>query len=490
MTTGGGLGIQTQRSEIDGVPVFWAEDTAECTAAIMFRVGFADEPLASLGLTHMVEHLALFKLGRRRFGYNGRVGPSETIFYAQGDEEEVVSFIHDVCASLHALPLDRLEAEKRVLLTEEAGQGVSVIDRLLNFRYGATGPGLGLYGQLGLRRFDEKDVLTWAKRCFTRGNCALWINRPPPSDLRIDLPDGERMPIPALEPIPRVMTPSYIAEGTGGIAASFVGPRSSALGAAFGAAALRAHDLIRRDRGLSYDVTESPIHLTGDTSFRFMGVDCLDEHAPGVLVELLSVLDETAERGPLPLDLEEVTEGYVRFATDDGSVRARLDWATGNELAGAAPITEAQLLAETQAVTVESAAEALRNVMPTMMVIAPADCPATGRFVEYPFKSDDFTGDTELYPPGMTSRWKAGPRLWVGDEGATYVDFERGIQSSVRLENVVAAIDDPPGGLVLIGRNGDVVPMRPADFSGVGRFVAKFRNQLPPDLIVPPADQA
>ena len=59
------------RTTVDGVPVFSAPDPARLAGALMFRVGRADEPLARGGLTHMVEHLALYGLGgKQAYGYN------------------------------------------------------------------------------------------------------------------------------------------------------------------------------------------------------------------------------------------------------------------------------------------------------------------------------------------------------------------------------------------------------------------------------------
>ena len=55
--------MEFERSSVDGVPVFWTESGDEMLAGLVFRVGRADESLARGGITHLVEHLALYPLG-------------------------------------------------------------------------------------------------------------------------------------------------------------------------------------------------------------------------------------------------------------------------------------------------------------------------------------------------------------------------------------------------------------------------------------------
>src|SRR3954454_9377423 len=48
-----------QRIEIDGVPVLWEQGPAPLRATLTFGVGGRDETFRTLGVTHMVEHLAM-----------------------------------------------------------------------------------------------------------------------------------------------------------------------------------------------------------------------------------------------------------------------------------------------------------------------------------------------------------------------------------------------------------------------------------------------
>src|ERR1700752_1003510 len=102
------------------VPTFWVEAPEPFAVCLAFRVGRADETLTTLGTTHLVEHLALFQIDRRDFVINGGVDDTKTIFYAEGKESEVRGFLQAVTTALANLPMDRVEAERAVLMNEAA----------------------------------------------------------------------------------------------------------------------------------------------------------------------------------------------------------------------------------------------------------------------------------------------------------------------------------------------------------------------------------
>src|SRR5690242_11150402 len=108
----------------DHIPTLYAPASGkEITAGLFFRVGRADETLATAGLTHLVEHLALHRLGLSDLHYNGATANAYTLFHVTGSEEEVVTYLNSVCAGLRDLPMERLETEKEILRTEAAGRG-------------------------------------------------------------------------------------------------------------------------------------------------------------------------------------------------------------------------------------------------------------------------------------------------------------------------------------------------------------------------------
>lgn len=214
---------QPTRTEVDGVPVFWSEAPDPLVGALLFRVGRADETLPTGGLTHLVEHLALFPIGRQVYDYNGRVDHNTAMFYASGSQAEVVGFLSEVAANLGQLPMERLEDEKRVLRVEANNAG-DLYAQLLSYRYGAVGQGLPAFNELGLRWLAGEDVLTWAAEHFTRGNAVAWLTGPP-DGLSFPLADGERKPVANPKTLERLTLPAQSWHNESAIALTFAATR-------------------------------------------------------------------------------------------------------------------------------------------------------------------------------------------------------------------------------------------------------------------------
>ena len=137
--------------------------------------GHADEPLARRGITHLIEHLALFSHGVADYHYNGTTGVEHTFFTMQGDESDIVAFLNGVCTGLRDLPMHRLATEKEILRTEENGRGESAADALALWRHGARDHGMPGYPEWGLTGITPDDLRAWTARYFNRQNAALWI---------------------------------------------------------------------------------------------------------------------------------------------------------------------------------------------------------------------------------------------------------------------------------------------------------------------------
>jgi zinc protease len=126
---------------IDGIPVFWADSPLGFAAGLVFRVGRVDEQLANSGVTHLVEHLALPSHATET-PFNGTVGAAATSFWAEGERAEVLELLAGVARCLSEPPLDRLEHERRILLTEAASSGGGVVRHVASLRLGPVGFGL------------------------------------------------------------------------------------------------------------------------------------------------------------------------------------------------------------------------------------------------------------------------------------------------------------------------------------------------------------
>ena len=163
----------------------------------------------------------------------------------------MAEFLRLVGAALAELPADRVEVERRVLRAEAQREDPGVVARMLDHRFGAAGFGLTNYGELGLRWLDAEDLRRWSAERFTRGNAVLWMTGEPPDDLGLELPDGPRHPLPLPEPL-ELELPGYVAEGSGGVALTGLGERSTALRVAMAVAGERLYDAVRGERGLAY----------------------------------------------------------------------------------------------------------------------------------------------------------------------------------------------------------------------------------------------
>ncbi len=185
-----------QRTEVDGVPLLWADAPGQPILALHFRVGRADERAWEGGLTHLVEHLAMGTIGQPRYEHNAWVDTTRTVFYANGSKVDVASFGRAITTALAALPTDRLEHERSILKREAAGESPGISDSHLNFRFGMAGFGLSGQPEFGLGAVTAERVAEWARERFGRGNVMAFMTGAPPADLRLQLNEGAAFPNP------------------------------------------------------------------------------------------------------------------------------------------------------------------------------------------------------------------------------------------------------------------------------------------------------
>src|SRR5689334_4748092 len=178
------------QTSIDGVTVLWSPEDGPLRASLSFGAGVTDEPLARRGICHVSEHLALFPIGRQRYSFEGFVDPLRTTFTVEGRPDEVASFIDAVTANLHAVRVDRLADELRVMSNEQERRSGDIVSDLLWLRYGADGPGKVWYDEL-TAAISATDLAEWAAARYTTGNAIAWLTGEPPARLRFRLPAGD-----------------------------------------------------------------------------------------------------------------------------------------------------------------------------------------------------------------------------------------------------------------------------------------------------------
>ena len=237
---------------VDGIPVILAPGRGgRVTEAWVKSVGWADETLPTRGITHLVEHLALYGLGEVDSHHNGTTGETITRFHINGTEAEVVAFLNGLCRALRDLPVERLQVEKDVLWTEAAQRATGWAAPNAH-RYGASGPGLGAYEELGLHAIDADAVRSWAASWFTRRNAVLWVvGDRIPEGLDLLLDEGSRKPIPVWREVVHPKPAWYAYDANELLLNAEVGNREAV--ALFAAVASKMlNRALRRESGYSY----------------------------------------------------------------------------------------------------------------------------------------------------------------------------------------------------------------------------------------------
>lgn len=280
-------------AEADGVPVLLAPRTGNTTGGIIFRVGSAHETLATSGITHLVEHLALREQVLSEAHLNGHTHADVTVFHVAGSTSDVVTYLNDVCAALRDLPVNRIETEKDILRSEAEGRDLGFGARMRINRHGARGFGLVGYGERGLDRITTDEVVGWAATRFTRENAVAWISADAlPAGLDLGLPSGGRMPPPVLTDVLRE-TPAYLTGLRDGVALDTVVPRGHAAQIASGVLREVLHRELRADSDIAskldvgYDVLNDDL---ARVSVTVQAADDRPDAAVGGLADALSGL--------------------------------------------------------------------------------------------------------------------------------------------------------------------------------------------------------
>ncbi|MBD0329339.1 MAG: hypothetical protein ICV64_04465 [Thermoleophilia bacterium] len=366
-----GFPIRIRRDEVDGVRVFWSEAPPPFSATLAFGVGRADETLVSGGVTHLVEHLAMPAHARHPFELNARVDALRTLFWAHGEREEVAGFLSGVASALSDLPLERLEAERRILRAESAGERFSAYTALLATRFGAGGMGLLDYEEYGLWKLGPEDVAAWARGRFTAESAVLWLTGPP-DGLELELPRGE----PARPFVPRPVghtLPGFVASPPGGVALSALLPRTAAVRAMSEILRDRLHHSLRYGSGISYGSLLEYDRLNADEVHVYVGGDVLAGHEEEARDRTLETVTALAADGGSDEEVERVREAARRAAVDASEPRAWLDTVAEQVLLGSRPQSPAELLPEVEEVDALAVAHAAGNLAETAIVGLPAE---------------------------------------------------------------------------------------------------------------------
>lgn len=472
-----------ERDVIDGVPLLRSTGVAgRHAAALVFRVGQFDEALPNRGITHMVEHLTFGGHHEARYQFNASVDGWYTRYIVESaDPADLAAYLRAVCEGLAADHGEILERERRILRTEAASRGAAgMLGNCLVERYGARGPGVLNYPELGLDRLGWADVAAWRARWFTSGNAVLWVAGDLPDGLRLSLPHGPSRPAPDAMPLP-VTLPAYVTGAKGGIAAGLVADRSYAPHAALDILQRRLTQALRHDHGLTYDVGMGAQEIDPDHLHTWLTADVLPEQVPMAAHVLLSTFETLTASGAQDAELatyrRRIEDVYESPAGPIGLLE-RQARAVLNGRPARSAADSMRLAAEVLPADVAKAAQSLWE---TMLVAAPYDVPAIqGRMGRAPsFSAMTITGGKVHKPVTGDS-----PTLTVSDEGVM-LTREPGEHVTVRYADAAALLRWNDGKRSLIGGDGFTMVLDPAQWKNGAAVVSAAIASIPDDLVLP-----
>jgi predicted Zn-dependent peptidase len=477
-----GLGVLdgiVGHTTVHGIPALFTPRPGEITAGLLFRVGRADETLATTGLTHLVEHLALYRLGLSDLHYNGATADTYTLFHVTGDEDEVVTYLNSVCAALRDLPMDRLETEKEILRTEAGSRGNGPLSRMPLWRYGAQGYGLSSYEELGTHGLTAGQVRHWAETRFTRDNAVLWLTGDRvPDGLDLTLPAGRRFPPPAASSMLPV-TPAYIRGDDGHLVFTSVLRRSTAA-AVFAEVLGRAlfQDL-RQKGGYSYSAEADYTPRDADFATLTAYADALPQKqdaAVGGFVDTFARL----RAGRIEQAELRSARGKLLKRYDAPDLGAALLPSYALSLLLGHPIqTPEQHKAELRAVTAEDLRDTAREAWDAGLLQVPTQGADWAGLTPAPHHSPSGVSGT-LHP----SLEDDDVTLVMGVTGVT-LSLPGGLVT-VRYDACAAMTTRPDGARCLIGIDGCRVAVEPTLFGDVtAERIAVLDAAVPTDAVVP-----
>jgi predicted Zn-dependent peptidase len=479
---------EIHRGEIGRIPVLWADAPPPHEIQLVFRVGHADETLATAGVTHLVEHLAMPELPVR-LECNAFVTNLSTCFWARGEMPLLVSFVAGVVDRLDDLPVERLEVERRILLAEAGQRAMPGEHWVAGRRFGAVGHGLSAFPELGLRRLTADMAREWARERFTVENAALWA-RGPLADLALSLPHGRRHRIPDVRSVPGVETPVYVGWDASSVYVSLLvphGPESALVARVLNERLLRR---LRHELGLVYSAGSELGSVDGTTWSLGLYADCPVEEAAKVRDGMVAVVDELVAGALTDDELEADERARNAIAMDPSRLSETLYLHAWDALAGYPAGLEAELAARVAAGNPIRAVESLREAWPSAVLALPGDLEAgDDRFRAYPATpaTNAVTGK-EFRIRGAWLGTGRRVRMVVGANGVTLVHADE-TSTTVRWETCAAVMAFRDGVRVLWGESGFILPVWPR-FWRNGEKATRLVDELAPaDVVVDMGDE-
>lgn len=475
------VGHLVSLGDVDGVPALFANREGPITAGLIFRVGRADETLATAGITHLVEHLALFRQNLSESHHNGATADTYTVFHVTGTETEIAEYLNGVCGALRKLPLDRLEIEKEILRTEAAGRRGGGSRTLRVWRHGAVDHGLPGYDELGTFRLTAAEVQDWARTRFTRENAVLFVTSDHlPAGLDLRLPTGPRLPVP--EPslaLPQL--PAFVRGADGEIALDAIVPRSSAASVFTQVAARALFRDLRQEGGFSYVADGDYSPIDGDRVRITLFADALADKQDAVVGAVVDTLTRLRRAEVADADLAAAKSRMVKDYDAPELGAALLPSYAMSLLMGHPVSSPEEARAKIQAVTAAEVREVAQAVWDGALWLVP------GRGVDWagPAEALSFPDVPVVEGTRLPRQGDPDVSLILGTDGVSLAS-PAGV-ATVRFDDLAAMTTRPDGARSLMANDGFFVAVEPTLHPGLTAEVvaAEIDARVPAQLVVP-----
>ncbi|GHH64758.1 insulinase family protein [Promicromonospora soli] len=445
------------------------------TGGLVFRVGLADETLATSGITSLVVALALRAVERPSLEIDASVGPTVTHVRVSGSSDRVRTTLRDLTRALASLPVLHRATETRAL-HERATDSVGV----LAWRYGLQGYGLGPGHYVGLHRITDADLRAWAAERFTRANAVAWYTGDDEPELDLELPAGAvgSAAYPPLSvPDTALELPAEAPAGGAKVIWDAVVPDVPALAVLAEVARRALFQSVRMDHGWTYDVSAVVSPLDGRQASLQISAGLRPETAGQATGEFLDTLGRLRH---VVTDDELVTVRAHLLAPYDEPHQEAM-WLPQDAvltLLGLPVPTPAERRAAISGVTADVVVALAREVWDRGLLVTPVGAGWAGTQLLH-------RGAGDVVPGRAFERLDADATIVVGDEGATL--REGRTLTTVRFGETAALLAYPDGGRLLVGLDGAQVPFEPTLHDDLGgRDLAELVDRhVPEELVVP-----
>ncbi|GAA2157709.1 zinc protease [Humibacillus xanthopallidus] len=445
-------------------------------ATLFFRVGQADETLATSGWTHLIEHSALHGWKDPRLAFNASVGLYATRFDLDGEPDAVVDHLRRLGTWLAEPDLSRVEHESKVLRAESEQRPVGNISLNLEWRYGAQGPGLPAYRELGLTRSTPDGLRAWCRERFTADNAVLACDARLPDSVLLGLARGDRHPA-VLPPTAAAHLPG-VHRVASGVTGSAVVSRSFAASLAPEVLSRTLTETLRDEEGTAYAPWADLERVDGDTALLLFGTDVSSAGRSRAGATLARVLRRLELYGPEQAMLDEMAVSRSRFFRDEQNAPSQAWAAAFSVLTCSEVYTLEQSEALSAAVTPDDLSEVFREVRRTAILGLPEECSVPNGYHELTSPPRELLDATSVHKhvDGLTS-------MRVGDHGIQAVAPSGSV--TVPFDDVAGLVAYPDGGRRLISRDGWSLTVEPALLQRGNVLTAALEARVPPELVLP-----